>query len=262
MEILISFLTLGIASGILAGLLGVGGGLVVVPALAVLFTLEGFDASIIMHMAIGTSLATIVSTAISSIYAHQRYENIQWKIVWLLSPGLIMGALLGTLLAKQMDSSLLKIIFASFVILVAIQMAFKLLPASKKLFPAKAILHMAGIVIGSLSSLVGIGGGSLSVPFLVWCNVSMKKAIATSAACGLPIALAGAVGFVLTGWQAPLLPSYSSGYLYWPAALAISITSVLFAPLGAKLTQHFPVLLLKRLFALFLLLVGIKMLFG
>lgn len=262
MEFLLLYIAVGIVSGVLAGLLGVGGGLVIVPALALLFSLQGFHSEIIMHLAIGTSLLTIVATALSSIYAHQRYGNIRWDLVKQLTPGLLISALLGAAVADLLHSNWLKILFGSFLLAVALQLAFALLPTSQHRHTQPAMMHTAGGVIGIFSSLLGIGGGTLTVPFLVWCNVMIKEAVATSAACGLPIALAGATGFIILGWDQTGLPTLSSGYVYWPAASAIIIGSVLTAPIGAWLAQRLPIMMLKRLFAVFLLVAGLKMLVG
>jgi uncharacterized membrane protein YfcA len=250
----------GAFAGLLAGLLGVGGGLVIVPVLAFSFAAQGMDNEVLMHLAVGTSLATIIFTSSSSVYAHHRRGAVEWGVFRAITPGIVLGGLLGAVIARWLPTLSLRTLFGVFELIVALQMALNLKPAAHRGLPGRWGMGGAGMVIGTLSSLVGIGGGTLSVPFLLWCNVAMQRAIATSAACGLPIAVAGATGFVLAGWHHPQLPAWSSGYLYWPALLGISAASVLFAPLGARLAHSMPTLLLKRLFALLLLGLALRML--
>jgi uncharacterized membrane protein YfcA len=251
---------LGAFAGVLAGLLGVGGGLVIVPVLALLFQRTGMAPPVIMHLAVGTSLATIVFTSLSSIWAHHRRGAVLWPVFARLLPGIIAGALLGALIADRIPSDRLRLVFGLFELTVALQMWLSLRPSPHRALPGRAGMGMAGGVIGAVSAVVGIGGGTMTVPFLQWCNVPMRQAVATSAACGLPIAVAGAVGFVATGWEEALLPAWSSGYLYWPAFVGIVAASVLFAPLGARLAHRLPAAHLKRFFALFLALLAARML--
>ena len=254
------YLMVGAIAGLLAGMLGVGGGLVIVPVLVYLFTLQGFDSSVIMHLAIGTSLATIVLTSLSSIRAHHQRGAVLWSVVWRLTPGIIAGAWLGAAVAHLLPSATLRTIFGVFEVLVAVQMALEFSTSPHRQLPDRFGTGIAGTVIGAVSAIVGIGGGTLTVPFLTWCNVEMRRAVATSAACGLPIALAGAIAYTVTGWNHAALPAASSGYLHWPALLGIGVTSVLFAPLGAHLAHSLPVRTLKRFFALFLAVLGLRML--
>ena len=263
---LLAYLVTGAFAGIIAGLLGVGGGLLIVPVLAFLFSRAGFDAGVLMHLAVGTSLATIVFTSLSSVRAHHRHGAVRWPVFWQLTPGIIVGALLGAWLAGFFATDGLRLFFALFEIGVALQLAFGMKPrahAAPGAAAGSAWEHgLAGTVIGAVSALVGIGGGTLSVPWLVWRGTPMRNAVATSAACGLPIAVAGAAGFVMRGWQLPGLPPYSAGFVHLPALLGIAATSILFAPLGARLAHRLPVPVLKRLFAIFLLALGIRMLYG
>lgn len=255
-----SLILLGIVAGILAGLLGVGGGVVIVPALVWIFQANAeIPSTHIMHIAIGTSLATIVMTSISSISAHHRRGAVLWSIVWQLTPSLIIGTLLGAVIANFLPSDGLRLFFAVFILLVSVQFGFNVQPPPHQL-PGRLGMGIAGCVIGKLSALVGIGGGSLTVPFLIWCNVHVRHAIATSAAGGFPISVSGTIGFIATGWHVSNLPTWSSGYIYWPAFVAIAPASLLFAPLGAKLAHTLPVELLKKIFAVYLAAVGIKML--
>ena len=259
---LLFYLTLGLFAGVMAGLLGVGGGLIIVPTLAWIFHHQQVDDAIVMHLAIGTSLATIVVTSISSVRAHHRRGAVLWPIFWRLTPGIIVGAWLGAAIADALPSAVLSKVFAVFVLTVAAQMGFGAKPAPHRELPGTTGMLTAGGVIGAVSAIVGIGGGSLTVPFLTWCNTAIRQAVATSSACGLPIALAGALGFVVTGLNATGRPDWSLGYVYGPALVGITLTSMLSAPLGAKLAHTLPTEMLKKVFAAFLTLVGVKMLLG
>ena len=253
------FLLIGCLAGFLAGLLGVGGGVVLVPILAWVFrTNQIIPADNLMQIVIGTTLATIVVTSISSIIAHHRHQAVLWNIVWQFTPGIIIGALFGAVIVSMLPSEFLYNFFAIFILLVAIQLAFNISPTKHRQLPGKLIIRTVGATIGLVSTLVGIGGGSMTVPFLVWCNVSVRNAIATSAACGFPIALAGTFGFIITGWQ--YTEAEQVGYIYWPALVGITPTSLLFAPLGAKVAHTISTTILKRFFAVFLVVVGCKML--
>lgn len=254
------YLGVGAAAGLLAGMLGVGGGLVIVPVLAWLFHGFGFDPALIMHLALGTSLATIVFTSISSVRAHHRRGAVLWPAVQRLAPGIVLGVALGAQLVERLPTASLRTVFAAFVLLAAVQMGFSLLPEACRALPGRLGTAGAGALIGGVSAIVGIGGGTLTVPFLLWCSVSLRQAVATSAACGLPIAAAGALAFAWTGYGNAALPVHALGYVYLPATLGIALSSVVFAPLGARLAHRLPVPVLKRFFALFLALVGLRML--
>lgn len=260
MDVLILYLFLGAFAGTVAGLLGVGGGLIIVPVLAFIFGEQSLPAAIIIHMAVGTSLASIVMTSVSSVYAHHKHGAVLWPVFWQLVPGIVVGALLGAAVADLLPAHLLKNIFGVFELLVATQMLFAAKPAAHRKLPGRAGMSLAGVLIGKVSAIVGIGGGTMTVPYLVWCNVPVHKAVATSSACGLPIAIAGAAGFIVMGWNETGLPAGSSGYVYWPAWLTIVAASVLFAPLGARLAHALPVNTLKRVFAILLVFLGVRML--
>jgi uncharacterized membrane protein YfcA len=257
--LLASYALLGVFAGVIAGLLGVGGGLIVVPILAALYSLQGFAAELTMQLAVGTSLATIVFTSLSSMRAHHRRGAVDWPIMTQLSAGILLGAWLGGVLAQWLGGVLLALLFGAFELAVALQMGFGRPPAAHRAAPGRARNAVAGVVIGAVSALLGIGGGTLSVPNLVWHNVDVRRAVGTSSACGLPIALVGALGFALVGQGMEGLPPGSSGYVYWPAVAAISVTSVAGAPLGARLAHRLDRVTLKRLFALFIGLLGIGM---
>jgi uncharacterized membrane protein YfcA len=255
-----AYLVLGAFAGTVAGLLGVGGGLIIVPVLVFIFTGHGFAPENIVHLAIGTSLATIVVTSISSTRAHHMHGAVLWPSFWRLTPGIVLGTFVGAGIADLMNATSLRTFFGVFELMVAVQMALNIKPDPHRQLPGWPGTSTAGTCIGTVSAIVGIGGGTMTVPFLVWCNVSMRKAVATSAACGLPIAIAGASGYILTGWNERALPEWSSGYIYWPAFFGIVFMSSLFAPLGARLAHRLPVASLKKLFALLLCVLGIRML--
>ncbi len=261
LELLPAYLVIGVIAGVMAGLLGVGGGLVIVPALAIVYSFTSIPETVLMHMAVGTSLATIVVTSIASIRAHHQRGAVLWTIFLRITPGIVGGALAGSAVAGWMPGDLLRTLFGGFAILVAVQMAFGLKPEGGRQLPGAFAMGLTGAGIGAVSAIVGIGGGSMTVPFLSWCNVAVRKAVATSSAVGLPIAMAGAAGFMVTGWGNSQLPAYSSGYIFWPAFAGIVITSMLFAGVGARLAHSLPTATLKRIFALFLLAVGLHLVF-
>ncbi|MDM8566882.1 sulfite exporter TauE/SafE family protein [Candidatus Halobeggiatoa sp. HSG11] len=254
------FLLIGCIAGILAGLLGVGGGIVLVPILAWFFQTNSIipDTNL-MQVAIGTTLATIVITSISSIITHHQHKAVLWNIAWKLTPGIILGALFGAVIASILPSKFLYNFFAIFILFAAIQLAFNIYPTVHRKLPYQAVMSLVGTIIGLISALVGIGGGSMTVPFLVWCNISVRNAVATSAVCGFPIAVAGTIGFMITGWQTT---GNLGTYIYWPAFIGIAPASLLFAPLGAKLAHTIPTAMLKKFFAIFLVAVSCKMLIG
>lgn len=254
------YLVLGGFAGTLAGLFGVGGGMIIVPVLVYSFALQGIAPDVLTHMAVGTSLATIVFTSINAIRAHHAKGAVRWHLFVWLTVGIVLGTVLGALTAAQISGPVLQKIIGVFAICIAIQMGFKLQPKAALAEPGKPTLGIAGGVIGWASAIFGIGGGSLTVPFLVWRSVPMQQAVATSSACGLPIALAGAVSFIFTGWGESQLPSWSLGYVYLPALIGIAATSMLFAGFGARLAHRLSQDVLKRLFALLLLCVGINFL--
>ncbi len=254
-----AYLLMGAAAGLIAGLLGVGGGLLIVPALVYLFRAKGFHGDLLMHLAVGTSLASIVATSVSAVRAHHGHKAVQWPLVARLLPGLLVGALLGAVWASVLPTLWLQRVFAGFVLIIGLRMLISRQLEGHWPMPGRWGMGLAGSLIGSVSALVGIGGGTLMVPFLNKCRLDMRRAVATSSACGLPIALAGSLGFVITGWGQETLPAGSLGYVYMPAAIGIAIISMVFAPIGAWLAHRVPVLALRRGFALLLLLLGINM---
>jgi uncharacterized membrane protein YfcA len=259
---LVTYIGVGVVAGLLAGLLGVGGGIVIVPMLTFTFAYQHFPQENIQHLALGTSLATIVFTSISSFRAHHAKGAVNWPVVRQITPGILVGTLSGSWVAARLSGNFLKGFFVLFTFFVAWQILSDVAPKASRQVPGRAGLFGTGTFIGGISSLVGIGGGSMSVPFLIWCNLNARIAIGTSAAIGFPIALSGALGFLVNGLEAPGLPPYSIGYIYLPALAGIATTSYLTAPLGAKLAHNLPVSKLKKVFAVLLIATGIKMLYG
>jgi len=262
----VEFLTLavmGALAGTMAGLLGIGGGALIVPVLVIVFEMQGVDRSIIMQAALGTSLATIVFTAISSMLAHQRRGAVNWAIFRKIAPGIVAGSLAGAAVADVLASRTLQIMFVVFMFAVAAQFARGTTAiAAHRRLPGGIGMSVAGAVIGVASALFGIGGGSLSVPFMTWCSVPVRQAIATSAAIGLPIAVASTAGYVVAGFGDPRLPPWSVGYVVLPAFVGIVAASTLAAPFGARLAHRLSETVLRRIFAAFVAILGVRMLWG
>ncbi len=258
-DIMLVSSVLGIVSGLLAGLFGIGGGLVIVPVLAVLFKAHGFSADLIMIMAVATSLAVISFTAVSSVWAHHRLGSVIWPKVLRLVPGIIVGSAVGAMVAKQISAEGLRIFLVVFLLYVGIQMALEITPKAGLLKQSRLLDFFVAIIIGLLSAIVGIGGGTLTVPYLVRGQMIMRNAVAISSACGLPIAVAGTTSYILLGLNVGNLPEGSIGYIYLPAFLATGLTSILTAPLGAKLAHRLPAKKLKRYFSLLLFVMAAKL---
>lgn len=256
-----SLLAAGAAVGFAAGLLGIGGGMLLVPFMTMILGAKHFPQEYIVHMAIATSLATIMFTSLSSVRAHHARGAVVWRIVRLLVPGILVGSWIGPWIGAQMSASGLALFFAVFVAFSATQMLIDKKPAPTRDLPKAPGMLGAGGVIGMLSGLVGAGGGFISVPFMTWCNVKIHNAVATSAALGFPIALAGTLSNIYYGMKVPDLPSGSLGYIYLPALLVVSLASVTTAPLGARTAHSLPVKSLKKVFALMLYLLAAYMFF-
>lgn len=259
---LVGYVGLGAFAGFFAGLLGVGGGAIMVPILALMFAAQGFPQEHLMHVALGTSMATIVFTSISSLRAHHSHGAVVWPIVRGIAPGIVVGTLLGAQVASRVPTRPLALFFAAFITYVAIQMILNVKPKPSRELPGAAGMFGVGGFIGGVSALVAIGGGSLSVPFMTWCNVKVHHAIGTSAAIGLPIALAGTIGYMFAGYGAEHLPDGSFGFIYLPALAGTVIASMLVAPFGAKVAHSLPVATIKKIFAGVLILLSAKMLHG
>lgn len=258
-EFFLLSMLLGSIAGLLAGLFGLGGGVVIVPVLTWLFFAQKFPAEHIMIMAVATSLATIILTSISSVLAHNKLGAIIWERVFRLSPCMLLGAGVGAVLANFVSTEVLKWFFGSYLLFVGICMALQTKASTHNKKANKCPDYLAGVGIGGLSTLLGIGGGTLTVPYLVGRQVAMKNAVAISSACGLPIAISGTLVYVFLGWNMAFLPERSLGYVYLPAFCGISICSILTAPLGAKLAYKLPVLKLKRYFSIVIFLIALKM---
>lgn len=260
------YAAIGAAAGLLAGLLGVGGGLIIVAALAWLLPLRGFPPDHVMHVALATSLASIILTSISSTRAHWKRGSVLWPSVKALAPGLVLGGLGGAQLASHLPSSALRIFVAGYCLIAAAQLRFGQVRqgrAETDAPPRGRLLFGAGIAIGVLAALVGIGGGSMTVPLLVWLGVAPVRAVGTSAACGFAIAVASALGFVYGGHAvAADLPPGSVGFVYLPAVAGIALASILVAPQGVRLAHALSGAALKQVFAAFLVLMGLVVAFS
>lgn len=245
-------LLLGSVAGFLAGLLGVGGGMLMVPFITLLLSSKGFPADLVVKIAVATSLATICFTSISSVRAHQARGAVRWPIVRALAPGIVLGGLVGAQIAKALPGQALAALFAAFVGYSATRMLIERKPQPTRQLPGAVGLFGTGGAIGSVSSLVGAGGAFMSVPFMTRCNVPIHHAVGTAAALGFPIALAGTAGYVVAGWGLQGLPPGTLGFIYLPALAVISVASVLTAPLGARCAHALDRRQLQRVFAVML----------
>lgn len=258
--LIVELLALGAFTGFLAGLLGIGGSMLMVPVMTWVMAHQGVPQQFVVHAAIGTSLATICVSSLSSVRAHHKRGAVRWPIVGSLSPGILLGAYFGAWIATALDSKVLGLVFGGFLFFSAFQMLANLRPKSARELPGTSGMLAAGGVIGTLSGLLGAGGGFVSVPFMTWCGVSIHNAVATSAALGFPIALAGTAGYVVNGWHSPGMPEWTLGFVYLPAFLTIVVASVSTAPWGAKAAHSLDTSSLKKAFACLLLLLGAYML--
>ena len=259
----LAYIGLGLFAGFFAGMLGLGGGLVMVPLLTMMYAAQvGFPPGEVLHLALGTSIATILFTSLSSLRAHHQHDAVLWKVVIQITPGIFFGTLLGTLFASNVPAKPLALFFTCFVCFVALQMILDLKPKASRELPGIGGVFTVGTGIGAVSALVAIGGGSLTVPFLTWCNVRVQKAIGTSAAIGFPIAVGGSLGYIYNGWGRTDLPPWSLGFVYLPALVWLVPSSMLIAPLGAMLAHRLPVATLKRIFACVLITLAVKMLWS
>lgn len=256
---LAAYLGIGAVVGFLAGLLGIGGGLIIVSWLALMFAAHGFPAPFIMHMAIGTSLAAIMAGAWSSFRTHHKHGAVDWPIVKTMVPGLLGGVLAGVGIARFVPTGVLKFVFLAFMGVITVTMAFDLKPSGRRELPGANAVRGWAFFIGVASSLFGGGAAAIGVPFFTWCSMTVHRAIGTCAAMGFPLAIAGTVGYAVAGWNVPNLPEWSAGFVYLPAFVGISATSVMAAPFGARLAHKLRGATLRRIFAVFLIAMGIKL---
>ena len=253
------FALAGLAAGFLSGLLGIGGGLVLVPVLHHLLSRDPATAPLAMHLAVATSLATMLFTSAASVWAHHRKEAVRWDVFRGMLPGLALGAILGAVLAHLADGGALARVFGIYALLVGLQLVIARQPGAHGRMPGVLATHAASGVIGTVSSMVGIGGGSMTVPWLLWHGVRPAVAVATSAACGYPIAVAGTVAFVVLGREAAEGLGWS-GYVHAPAFAGIVLFSLVAAPVGAAVVHRMPAAAVRRVFGFFLLVVAVRML--
>lgn len=255
------YLFVGAIAGIIAGLFGVGGGVIIVPALIYAFTQQGLPPEVLTHMAVGTSLAVICISSISSVRAHHKHGFVLWPVVKAMVPGLVIGVSLGVYTVVNIPGQTLQLCMGAFLTLVGLQMGFNLMPNSNKTLPLVVGLSGFGVFSGWVSALFGIGGGSLNVPFFSFFGTKMQQAVATSAACGMPIAFAGAMANTIAGLGNSAMPEYSLGYIYLPAFFGIAIMTAPFAKIGAQCAKYLSPQHLKRIFAVFLVIIGQSMIF-
>ncbi len=253
---------IGVIVGFLAGLLGIGGGAVMVPMLLWVFTANRFPEANMMHLALATAMATILFTSVSSVRAHARRGGVDWQVVKGMLPGIVVGSVAGALLASSQESQPLAMFFGVFMLYAATNMLIEVKPKATRTLPGRAGLFAAGGVISVFSSLLAAGGAFLTVPFLAWCNVPLTRAIGTAAAVGFPLAVAASAGYVIGGLRAEGLPAWTLGYVYLPALVLVASTSMLTAPLGARLTHRLPVRRLRTVFALVLYAIAARMLWA
>jgi uncharacterized membrane protein YfcA len=258
----LAYLGIGVLVGFAAGLLGIGGGVVMVPLLALVFAHQHLPAEHLLHLALGTAMAAMVFTSIASMRAHHKHGAVDWPIARAMSPGMLVGSFCAALIAGLIPTRPLAVVFAVLVCYAATQMLLDLKPRSHRELPGQAGIFAAGTVIGAVSSLAAVGGAFLTIPFLTWCKVPLRRAIGTAAANGLPIAIAGTAGYVLHGLRAGGLPSPSLGFVYLPALVLVVATSMLAAPFGARLAHRLPVKRLRMLFAGLLYFFAVRMLIG
>jgi uncharacterized membrane protein YfcA len=257
---LIIYLLIGALSGLFSGLLGIGGGIIVIPALSTVF-LHNHDipSAYITHLAIGTSLGTMIVTSASAFYAHYRRGSVRWDIFWQVIPGLALGAMIGALIAHKLPSVGLRVIFSLFLMMLGMQLLVSKKPQPLSLFSRPVMMGISGL-IGVLSSILGAGGGTMLVPFFLRCRLDVREATGTSVGCGMMIGFVASLTFIAAEWFTDTAIAGSTGFIYWPAFVGIAMASMLFAPLGTALAYKLPASLLKRVFAIFLLIIAVDML--
>jgi uncharacterized membrane protein YfcA len=259
MEWLAGYLAIGALVGVCAGLLGIGGGAIMVPLLVSLLEAQGVAREHVLHLAVGSSMATILFTSVSSVRSHAARGALRWDIVRGITPGILAGGLAGSAIASRVPTAWFAVLFALTVFVAATNLLLDRKPRPTRDLPPASGLLLAGFLISAISAFAAVGGAFLVVPFMLWCNVPMLQAIGTAAAIGFPIALAGSVGFAASGWSQPGLPEWSVGYIYLPATAGIAAASVLFAPLGVALAHRLPTRRLRQIFALLLYAMSVRL---
>ena len=254
------YLGIGAFVGLFAGMLGIGGGMLIIPPLALGFEAQGLPREHVLHLAVGTAMATILFTSLSSTRAHAVRSAVRWDVACPMIPGILLGSLAGAILARFISTRMLAVYFAVFVLAMAVNMALDLRPKAARAPPGGFGMFVAGLVISGLSALIAMGGAVMTIPFMLHCNVPMIQSIGTAAAVGFPIAIGGTIGYIVSGFDAASLPAWSVGYVYLPAVAGITVASVLTAPLGARIAHRLPPKLLRLTFALLLFAMAGRML--
>ena len=260
MEWWLGYAAIGAAVGFFAGLLGIGGGAIMVPLLVMVFEAQGLPREQIMHLAVASGMASILFTSLSSMRAHAVRGSVRWDLALALTPGILVGGLLGSSLTAWISTQVFATLFTVVVFFAATNILINRKPKPSRQLPGALGAMLVGLVISFVSSLAALGGAFLTIPFALYCNVPMLQAIGTSAIVGFPIALAGSIGFIVAGWGKSGLPPHSIGYVYLPAVLGMTLASVLTAPLGAATAHRLPTKRLKQVFALLLYGLATKML--
>lgn len=260
MEWGLGYLLTGAVAGFFAGMLGIGGGAIIVPMLVWLFEAQGLPRAQVMHLAVGTALATFLFTSMASVRAHASRSAIRWDIGWRMTPGIIAGGLIGSGLSRHVSTAAFAAIFTVVVYAAATSMLIDRKPKAARDLPGAAGMFVAGFLFSALSAFAAVGGAFMTIPFMMWCGVPLLQAIGTASLIGLPIALSGSVGFMLAGFGAEELPRWSLGFIYLPALAGVVAAGVLAAPLGAAVAHKTPTRWLKRIFALLFYFVATRML--
>ena len=260
MEWWLGYAAIGAAVGFFAGMLGIGGGAIMVPLLVMLFEAQGLPKSHILHLAVGTGMATILFTSLASVRAHAARGAIRWDIAWKITPGILLGGVFGSWIASFIPTAAFAAIFTAVIYIAATNMLLDRKPKPSRQPPGLGGMFVFGFLVSAVSAFTAIGGAFMTVPFMLWCNVPLLQAIGTAAMIGFPIALSGTIGFIATGLRETGLPPYSVGFVYLPALAGIVVLSMLMAPVGAAAAHRLPTLWLKRIFAVLFYVMATRML--
>ena len=255
---LATYFAIGLVVGFLSGLLGIGGGIIIVSSLAILYSAHGFSPAHVMHLALGSSMACIVLSSIVSFRTHDKHGAVDWHVVRSVTPGLIAGVMGGVLIARASSTALLKYVYLAFTIMVTLQWVLDVKPKASRELPGRSALAGFGVFMGVIAGLFGGGGAVVGVPFLTWCNQSIHRAIGTVAALGFPIAIIGTLSYIAAGWNMPDMPPWSLGFVYLPAVVGISSMSMITARWGARTAHRLKGNTLRRIFAVVLVALAAK----